>query len=86
MVSLFAAGAVAQESAAPAPPRPAPPAAMKAIEAERLIGHANYLASEELGGRLTGSSGQKAAAKYIADHFRTLGLEPLGDLEEGGDR
>ena len=63
---------------------PAPPAALAAIQAARLAAHANHLASDELGGRLTGSLGQHAAAAYIEDHFRALGLEPLGDLPDGG--
>ena len=60
------------------------PQNMDAITSERLIEHAMYLASSELGGRLTGSPGQKAAAKYIADKFESWGLEPLGDEGENG--
>lgn len=57
---------------------------MNSIVAKDLMAHATFLASDELGGRLTGSKGQLAAAKYIADHFAKLGLEPLGDeLPEG---
>ncbi|MGE3170990.1 MAG: M28 family metallopeptidase [Planctomycetota bacterium] len=73
--------------AAGAPPTAAlpdgAPPAMAAIRGERLLAHAQFLASDELGGRLTGSPGQEQAAQYIADHFRSLGLEPLGDVVDG---
>ncbi len=69
---------------APALPTGAP-AAMAEIQAADLLAHATWLASDERGGRLTGSPGQEAAAQYIAEHFRTLGLEPLGDEVEGED-
>ncbi len=71
----------AQAPAVEAPP--APPAAMATIGKRELLQHAGFLASDELGGRLTGSPGQIAAAKYIADHFAKLGLEPLGDGPDG---
>ncbi|MGC6488321.1 MAG: M20/M25/M40 family metallo-hydrolase [Planctomycetota bacterium] len=79
-LALISCSAVAQQ--ADVPPQPA---AMQAIQAARLAAHANYLASDELGGRLTGSPGQHAAAAYIEEHFRALGLEPLGDVEGGDD-
>ncbi|MEW6060550.1 MAG: M28 family peptidase [Bacteroidota bacterium] len=41
--------------------------------------HASYLASEELEGRKPGFQGNIAAAKYIAEQFKNIGLEPLGD-------
>ncbi|MCK5943698.1 MAG: M20/M25/M40 family metallo-hydrolase [Planctomycetes bacterium] len=70
---------------------PTPPPAMQAIGKDELLRHANHLASDELGGRLTGSPGQHAAAEYIRKHFASLGLEPLGDPVEtegkqGGQR
>jgi hypothetical protein len=65
---------------------PEPPAAMAAITKKELLAHATFLASDELAGRLTGSPGQEAAAKYIAAHFEKLSLEPLGDpLAESGE-
>lgn len=63
-----------------------PPAAMSTIHESNLLRHARFLASDQLGGRLTGSPGQEAAAKYIAGHFARLGLEPLGDEVDGGRR
>lgn len=44
------------------------------ITAEDLERHLRFIASEELQGRDTGSEGQKKAANYIADYFKSLGL------------
>ncbi len=43
--------------------------------------HANlaYIADPARGGRYTASPGYKEAAAYVADRFRSLGLEPAGD-------
>jgi hypothetical protein len=81
----LASAALAQEPAIPPLPtvKQEPPAAMATIEQKELLAHATFLASDELGGRLTGSPGQFAAAEYIAAHFAKLGLEPLGDQVEG---
>ncbi len=75
---LLAAIAAAQTPAVPAPPK-----AMDTILSKELLAHATFLASDELGGRLTGSPGQQAAADYIARHFESLMLEPLGDEVDG---
>lgn len=40
--------------------------------------HITYLASDELKGREFGSDGEKQAAKYIADYFKSVGLAPKG--------
>ena len=60
------------------PPADAP-AGMSMIDEEGLKEHAEFLASDELGGRYTGTPGQVKAAEYIAKHFEKLGLQPLGD-------
>lgn len=39
--------------------------------------HLTYIASDELGGRDTGSEGQKKAAEYIVSHLKSLGIEPI---------
>ncbi len=57
---------------------------MRTITRQGLLRDATWLASDERGGRLTGSPGQVAAANYIAERFRSLGLEPLGDAAEDG--
>src|SRR2546421_6193005 len=44
--------------------------------AARLRGIVTYLASDQLEGRRTGTPGAEAAAQYIADEFKRLGLRP----------
>lgn len=39
----------------------------------------NYLASDQLEGRLTGSAGEKLAYEYIADEFKQVGLVAKGN-------
>jgi hypothetical protein len=41
--------------------------------------HVDYLADPARGGRYSGSAGYRDAAAYVADRFREIGLEPLGD-------
>lgn len=53
--------------------------AEKGLSRENLLTHLKLLASEDLEGRFTGSSGQRAAAFYVANRFRKAGLEPAGD-------
>jgi Tol biopolymer transport system component len=43
--------------------------------------HVTYLASDELGGRLTGTDGEKLATQYFADVARQIGLSAFGDDE-----
>ncbi len=38
-----------------------------------------YLASDALGGRLTGTEGEKLATQYVADVFQKIGLAAMGD-------
>src|SRR5438270_1875592 len=44
--------------------------------AERLREIVTYLASDKLDGRRTGTPGAEAAAQYIADEFKRIGLRP----------
>jgi len=46
---------------------------------KRLHGHIEYLASDRLEGRATGSQGEQQSAEYLAAEFEDLGLQPLGD-------
>ena len=46
--------------------------------AARWLSHIQYLASDELAGRETGSEGHRRAAQYIADAFKRAGLKPGG--------
>lgn len=41
--------------------------------------HISYLAQDSLRGRQAGTPGEAMAARYIADHFRQFGLQPLGE-------
>lgn len=49
------------------------------IAAADLLASVQYLAADELEGRMTGSMGARKAADFIADHFRSTGLRPAGD-------
>ncbi len=51
--------------------------ASQAFDEARLRRHIQYLASDELQGRGTGTEGEKTAAGYIAGQFRELGLKDL---------
>ncbi len=43
--------------------------------------HVNYLASDSLEGRLSGTPGCEAAANYIAAEFKRFGLAPQGEVQ-----
>ena len=60
---------------AAAAPAPAP---TDQAAANRVRGHVQFLASDELEGRGTGSSGYSVAAAYVAAQFASLGLKPGG--------
>lgn len=49
------------------------------ITVSDLRAEVQYLASDELEGRLTGSRGAQMASSYIADYFKNIGLKPFGD-------
>lgn len=71
----------------PAPPIPAdePETLADVLEFSSEISisdlrhHVEYLASEELAGRLTGTEGERLATAYAARLFERFGLEPAGD-------
>ena len=46
--------------------------------AQTMQSDMEYLASDKLEGREIGSSGELAAAKYLAKRFKKLGLDPKG--------
>ena len=50
-----------------------------AFRPDTYLGHVKYLASDDLAGRGNGTPELELAAKYIADHFKTRGLQPAGD-------
>jgi len=49
------------------------------FDADRALAHVRYLGDPARGGRLSGSPQFDEAARYVADQFREIGLEPLGD-------
>src|SRR5436309_15619936 len=68
----------------PAPSSPTPSSALvapaaAAFDDAKAKAHVNYLADAARAGRYSGSAGYRDAAMYVADRFREIGLEPLGD-------
>lgn len=50
-----------------------------AFDGAQAKAHVDYLADPARGGRFSGSPGYLDAARYVADRFRDIGLEPHGD-------
>lgn len=48
---------------------------------QNLKKHVEFLADDQLEGRLAGSKGEQKAAQYIQKHFRKYGLKPLPNLK-----
>jgi hypothetical protein len=55
------------------------PSAVGQDSARRVRADVEFLASDHLEGRDTGSKGYSIAADYVAAHFRAIGLEPAGE-------
>lgn len=66
-------------SALTAPPSGAGGSSLFAQTPNSVKKHIDYLASDKLEGRGTGTEGGKAAAKYIEKQFKKIGLKPYGD-------
>lgn len=49
------------------------------LSAENIRRHTEILAHDSLEGRGTGQIGGEKAARYISDHFKSIGLVPKGD-------
>ena len=64
-------------SAAPAPPE----AALAAIDTVRLRRHIAVLASDDFGGRGTGTEGERKTVAYVTEQFRAAGL--VGGMPDG---
>jgi hypothetical protein len=56
-----------------------PPATVEQDIARRVQADVEFLASDSLEGRDTGSKGYLIAADYVVSQFRAIGLEPAGD-------
>lgn len=54
---------------------------LEIISADSLQKHVEYLGSDALQGRATGSGGEKMAAEYIAACLERWGLKPAGDRQ-----
>lgn len=61
-------------------------AAVESVSADHIRRYLDYLASDDLEGRLAGYPGNVKAARYIARHLEKIGLKPLGDPDEDGRR
>ncbi|MCU0446164.1 MAG: M28 family peptidase [Microscillaceae bacterium] len=48
-----------------------------------LSKHLHIIAADSMEGRMTGTNGQKKAARYIANHFKSLGLQAPVKQNEG---
>lgn len=55
-----------------------------ALNGQAIRAHAEFLSSDLLEGRATGSRGYELAAAYVASHFRQYGLTPAGDNKTDG--
>src|SRR5207237_9860546 len=53
-------------------------AATPPVDADRLLNHIKFLASDELKGRAAGSPELERAAEYIAQQAKDIGLRPGG--------
>src|SRR5256886_12902133 len=53
--------------------------AMNSIDAEKIRATVKYVADDKLEGRGTGQKGGDMAADWIAQQFKTYGLQPAGD-------
>jgi hypothetical protein len=49
------------------------------IEEQRMLAHLEFLADDALKGRMTGTPEYEEAARYVADQFEQIGLEPAGE-------
>lgn len=50
------------------------------VSQDKLKNYVGYLASDDLEGRLAGSSGGEKTEKYIESQFKEIGLEPIKEL------
>lgn len=52
------------------------------FSSQDIMRHVDFLCRKELGGRLTGTAGEKQATSYVAAYLDSLGVSPAGD--DGG--
>src|SRR5205085_4752785 len=77
----FATLLMAQTAPAPSVRGLSPDAqqAMNSIDAERIRATVKYLSDDKLEGRGTGQKGGDMAADWLAQQFKSYGLEPAGE-------
>lgn len=72
LIALFAIGSCAS----------GPPATLEdsldLVRERQLRSHLRWLADDERAGRMTGEPGYDISARYVADQFAAMGLEPFG--------
>lgn len=51
------------------------------FDPQDVLRHVDYLCRPELGGRMTGSVGERKATAYVAAYLDSLGFEPAGDKD-----
>lgn len=71
--------AATTEQARPITAMEVPDAVLAAIDTTSLRAHIEYLSSDELEGRGTGTPGEEQTVAYIAGHMQEAGLEPAGE-------
>ncbi len=87
VTALLAAGALGARAGLIPVPGPAPALAAPAVaapgaelvSADSIMASVRWLADDAREGRMTGTPGAEASARYIAWHFRDAGLRPAGD-------
>lgn len=47
------------------------------FRADDILAHVKYLSSDKMEGRMAGTKGAEAAARYIEERFKAVGLEPV---------
>ena len=75
LILVTPAGALAAQRAGPTPAT----RVARAVSADVMRAHLEFLADDALEGRAPGTRGGLIAAKYIRAQFQQLGLEPAGD-------
>ena len=73
LITLSVTGCAARQNAT------ATPAARDSVSETSVRAHMEFLASDALNGRGSGTRDEWIAASYIGSHFQRWGLEPLGD-------
>ncbi len=79
LLSIIGSATFFSAQQTPPPAAGAAARAARAIDANVLRAHLEFLADDALEGRRPGTRGGELAARYIAAEFQRMGLEPAGD-------